>query len=493
MQLQTANLPVWPVSGGPEGEVLSAGHGRHAQSGIDPIIVIGGGFSGTMAAIQLRRRLPAAQDVYLLERHGAFARGVAFADTRAPHLLNVRAANMSAFADDPGHFERWLEIHALRWPGELISTPAGGIATRRLYGNYLQATLHSEIAASGGRVRLLSEEVLELEPLETGWRLHCRGAKSLMARGVVLATGILPASKASDGVEFHNPWAPEALAGLRPDAPVLIVGTGLTMVDLALAMQAQGFTGPIIALSRRGLVPQAHQPVREPWPLPELPQAARASVLALLRSLRGQVRAAAARNIGWHAVFDGLRPLVSELWRGLPKAEQARFLRHARPYWDRHRHRMAPPAAGHFADLCARGGLSVWRGRVRAVWRSAGLARVAVERCGGGKLDMLEVQRVIYATGLDGIGDAQGLVPALLASGQARLDTHGLGLEVTNGFALVGAAGAPMANLWALGPLVRGMFWESVAVPDIRLQADRLSREIIAAMAVAPRGSLLRM
>jgi uncharacterized NAD(P)/FAD-binding protein YdhS len=461
------------------GKTAAGALGNTASAGV---VVVGAGFSGTIAAIQLRRRLPAGLDVYLVERSGEFARGVAFADSEVPHLLNVRAANMGAFADDTGHFERWLNVHAPHWPEEVLRTEAGNFATRRIFGKYLQATLHGEIAASGGNVHLLTGEVLALEQTETGCILRLDGGRTLEARGAVLATGSLPANRPCDGVEFHDPWTPEAVAGLRPEAPVLIVGTGLTMIDLVHALDAQGFYGPILALSRRGLLPLPHEHIAQGWPVPELGEAVKGSALALFQAIRAQIRAAAARNIGWRAVIDSLRPITAALWRGLPLEERVRFLRHIRPFWDVHRHRMAPPAAELINRLRAEGRLRVMRGRVREVLRDAGGATVVYDECPSGERKGLKVQRVIYATGFQGARASGGLVAALLDSGQARLDAQGLGVEVTPALNLVDAAGKAALNLWALGPIVRGTFWECLAVPDIRMQADHLAREIAATL-----------
>jgi uncharacterized NAD(P)/FAD-binding protein YdhS len=272
------------------------------------------------------------------------------------------------------------------------------------------------------------------------------------------------------------------VAGLRPEAPVLIVGTGLTMIDLVHALAAQGFRGQILALSRRGLLPLAHEHIAQPWPTPAFGAHARRSALALLQAVRTQIRAAGCQNIGWRAVIDSLRPITASLWRGLPAQERARFLRHIRPYWDVHRHRMAPPAAALINQLRAEGRLRIMRGRVHEVRCGAGQAVVTYDACPSGTRASLAVQRVIYATGLQGACASGGLVAALLASGQARLDGQGLGLDVTPALNLVDAAGEVAPNLWALGPIVRGTFWECLAVPDIRLQADQLAREIAEAL-----------
>ncbi|HTJ91041.1 MAG TPA: FAD/NAD(P)-binding protein [Acidocella sp.] len=343
---------------------------RHKTQDADAkhvIAIIGAGFSGTMAAIHLRRELPPNYVVYLFERTGRFARGLAYAASGTPHLLNVRSINMSAFPEDPEHFDRWMEQEAGRFPNEIKRTEAGTFATRRLYGRYLRRLLYEELKASGGRVRLAADDVIALEHAPAGWRLTCASGRDITVSGLVLAAGNLPSSRPCDGVVFHDPWTPSAMSDLRLNEPVLIVGTGLTMIDLALGMHRQGFCGPIIAVSRRGLVPQSHDQVERTWPTPGFTAAQRTSLAALLHRLRTEVREAKRHGIGWRAVVDSLRPITAELWRGLPYDQKRRFLRHLRPYWDIHRHRMAPPVAAQFEALIESGALRTKRGRVHGI------------------------------------------------------------------------------------------------------------------------------
>lgn len=462
--------------------------GRRHQSASKVVAIIGAGFSGTMAAIHLRHALPPDHAVVLFDRTGRFARGPAYAASDAPHLLNVRSVNMSALPDDPGHFERWLGSLAAPAPGETQVTEAGTFASRRLYGRYLRALLYEEMTLSGGRVRLCSDDVLGLAPAEGGWRVACASGREVVAAAVVIANGNLPSSRPCDGIVFHDPWAAGATSGLRPGEPVLIVGTGLTMVDLALAMHGHGFQGPIIALSRRGLVPQLHAAPGPAWPCPPFTEAESRSLSALLRGLRRRVRDAAGRGVGWRAVIDGMRPVTAGLWQGLPQAERNRFLRHLRPYWDTHRHRMAPVVGQAFDGLLARGVLRLKRGRVMAVDPHQGpagsAASVTIQDRGQCCTDVIVAQRVIHATGA-GAGTSDGLVAGLVAAGLARPDPHGMGLEVTAALQVVGRDGALSPGLWALGPIVRGVFWECTAVPDIRVQAqtvaDAVARQLTAA------------
>ncbi len=442
------------------------------------VAIVGAGFSGTMAAINLRHALPPEFVIHLFERTGRFARGPAYAGTDAAHLLNVRAANMSALPDDPGHFERWLDRQEPSVLREVRAGPAGRFATRRLYGRYLRALLYEEMLASGGRVLLCADDVVDVAPCGAGWRLTCASGRVVGAAAVVIAAGNLPSARVDNQVVFRDPWRAEAITGLRPDEPVLIVGTGLSMVDLALAMTAQGFNGPILALSRRGLVPQRHVPPGPAWTWAPFTPADCGSLTSLLRRVRQAVAEAATQGIGWRAVVDGLRPVTAAIWHQLPDAERRRFLRHVRPFWDTHRHRMAPDVATAFDRLIADGTLTLRRGRVVRTEVAGDRARVTIQEFGATCRWTLEVQRVIHATGSGGGADESRLLACLRGAGLASSDPQGLGLQVDDRLRLVGRAGVPATTLWALGPIVRGVHWECTAVPDIRVQASAIGRDI---------------
>ena len=86
------------------------------------IAVIGAGFSGVMTAIHLLWRCQPGERVYLVERGDRVGPGLAYGTSHPRHLVNVRAENMSAFADEPDHFVRWLE----RLPRAARPTRASG-------------------------------------------------------------------------------------------------------------------------------------------------------------------------------------------------------------------------------------------------------------------------------------------------------------------------------------------------------------------------------
>lgn len=431
------------------------------------VAVVGGGFSGTLLAVNLvRHDGPSAT---LIERNHRAGRGLAYSTASSAHLLNVRAANMSALPDDPGHFQRWAEAHC--------GATRTSFVPRAAYGRYLHGLLEEAQQQAPHRLHSRAGDVTGLRTEGEGFRLQLEGGEALFARRVVLATGNLPASAPANlaaaglGEAYVNdPWAKPLKPAAGPEAPVLLIGTGLTAIDAALLLREGGHRGPLIALSRRGLVPRVHG---EPEPVPPLSEAPPPETRAVLRHLR---RAAAA--IGWRAAVDQLRPHTQDLWRRMPLAERQRFLRHARTWWDVHRHRMAPEVATEVDALQQSGVLTVMAGRIAGARPSGRGASVSIRPRGGEPFE-LEVGAIVNCTGPGDIsGSDQPLIRDLLAAGLARPDALGMGLEADHLGRLISAEGTPADNLFALGPLTRGSFWEITAVPDIRRQVWNVARRL---------------
>jgi uncharacterized NAD(P)/FAD-binding protein YdhS len=443
-----------------------------------PIAVIGAGFSGTMAALQLLAHLPPERSVLLCEQAETFGRGLAYATGNPDHLLNLRASNMSAFPDRPGDFEAWLARADLD-PQEATGvrvTPAGTFAARGLYGRYLAELLTGAVTGSDGarRLRLVNDRVVDLEPAGPGFVLRLQGGRTRRVAGAVLAMGNLPGLGSVRSRHRIDPWAVARFGPLDPDRPILIVGTGLTMVDAVAALRRNGFPGPIVALSRHGFLPNPHAATAS-WPQPDLAPAVRGSLRMLVARIRREIAVAEAAGVGWRGVIDALRPVVDSIWRGLPLAERARFLRHVRPFWDVHRHRTAPPAAETIAEEIARGTLAVTAGRCLTVVDEAAGATVKIRPRGATRTRTIEVQGLVDATGFGRVAETDDpLVRNLIARGLAQGGPFGLGLDATADHRVVGPRGR--GRIWALGPLLRGVLWECTAVPDIRNEAASLAR-----------------
>ncbi|MEQ7874835.1 FAD/NAD(P)-binding protein [Sphingomonas sp. ASV193] len=411
------------------------------------VIVIGGGFSGTMVAARLAAR---GVESVIVEA-GRAGRGVAYGTDDPAHLLNVRAGRMSAWPEAPGDFAAFSHEEP------------DGFARRIDYGDYLAAILGEAIAS--GRVGLVEGVAVGAEPGED-WAVTLADGRALRGRMLLLASGNgAPAPLGIDGA-IEDPWNADGRAGIAEaadsDAAVLVVGSGLTMVDVVLSLRRMGHRGPIAAVSRRGLLPRAHGA-----PFPPVPIAAGEVPRGLLATMRW-VRARAAASGNWRAVVEGLRPHTQAIWQSWSEAEQRRFLRHARPWWDVHRHRLAPAVAAEVKAATGERQFEVMAGRLVAI--AGGVAKIA-------RRDGRNVERradvVINATGPRVADDP--LSRALLAAGIARRDPLGLGLAVEADDRLAGRDDA-----WAVGPPTRGRWWEIGAVPDIRVQAARVADGIAA-------------
>ncbi|MCE4223269.1 pyridine nucleotide-disulfide oxidoreductase [Methylobacterium sp. C25] len=450
-----------------------------------PIAVIGAGFSGTMAAIQLLDSLPSDRPVLLCERSASFGRGLAYGTDDFGHFLNLRASNMSAFPDCPRHFEQWLAHNAADLPPDeapgIRVTPVGTFASRALYGRYLSEILTEAVTGSNlPRLRLVNDGISDLMPGPGGFAVRTEGGLSLPVAGAVLAMGNLAGAGEPYSRHRADLWSPETIGRLQPELPVLIVGTGLSMIDAVISLRRSGFSGPIVALSRRGLLPNAHAPT-EALPVPNLTAADLRSLTTLTRRIRAM---AVAADGDWRSVIDALRPIVDFIWRSLPAPERGRFLRHLRPFWDVHRHRSAPPAASTIEDDIAAGSLIVRAGRILSIEDEPSRAVVTLRPRGAIEPERLTVQCILDATGIGRVSETSDpLLRRLIGRGLVRPGPFGLGLDVDSDFR---ARGLPLGGpLWTIGPLMRGALWECIAVPDIRNQAADLAAGIAAELARA--------
>jgi uncharacterized NAD(P)/FAD-binding protein YdhS len=453
-------------------------------------VVIGAGFSGTLLSLFLQDLAPAGTRIRLIEGASCFAVGPAYATANPNHLLNAPAGRMSAFPDLPMDFVHWLQ----RQPRSHLTGPVpreDSFVSRTLYGLYLQHLLERGLRSRCSRsLELVDDRVTSIEELPDRVTLLMASGAVVSADLAVLAVG-LPGSAAchpeiavleAAGLWRRDPWAPAAYAALDPAAPVLLVGCGLTMVDTVISLLDLGHSGPIHAISRRGLLPRRHAvPPTAPIVLPPLPE----GLLPLFRCIRGEAARAVAAGLDWRAVIDALRPITPDLWRALREGEQRQFLRHVRAWWDAHRHRMPPRVADRIEAAQAAGQLQLRAGRIVGMAVDDGQASVTFRTRPTGDLQTLTAARVIDCTGpgRDISGNSTPLLRKLFGAGLARPDPLRLGLDVTEDGALVNSAGVASQRLFAVGPLTRGSAWEITAVPELRRQcrdmAHALSRRLM--------------
>lgn len=439
-------------------------------------VIIGGGFSGTLLAINLAR-FGGPRTVVVERRAEQMARGVAYSTPHPSQLLNVRAGGMSAFPDRPDHFAQWVAGRG--------GTGAAAFVPRALYGAYLREMLVESGLTAGDRLVMREGEATDVIETADGVAVVLDDGTRIAADAAVLAVGNLPphdppgidGDALSDDAYIRDPWRHDPTAGLNGGDRVLLLGTGLTAIDVALALDASGFGGEIVALSRRGLTPRRHRdgqpPVEGLWEPPSDP----------LSKITADVRAKAtpgANGGDWRGAIDALRPVTQRLWAGASDDERARFLRHLRPFWDVHRHRLAPVVADRIEALVAGGRLSFRAGKTIAVTPEGDGLRLDWRPRHRDDPESTHVRRIVNCTGPQGdlTRSTESLLRTLATRGTIRPDRLRLGVDVDVRSRVIGVGGDANPRLYCVGPMTRGASWEIVAVPDLRRQSWDVARRL---------------
>lgn len=441
------------------------------------LIIIGAGFSGTACACQFLERCGSGWRVELINASGPVARGLAYG-TRSPlHLLNVPAGRLGLDPADEGDFVRYLNEtgHDGR---------ASAFVPRMRYGEYLERRLHQAAAARRARFDIRTGQVEAIErTADSRFRLRMADGRELDADAIILAMGHLcpvaplPGLDALGGKYINDPWAASALDGIDADERVLILGSGLTMLDVVVDLARRGHRAPLTALSRRGLLPRSHRAQDAPPATVALDRDAllrAGSARSLFRQVRRAVHGAERACVDWRDVIGSLRGITPALWQSLDDAEKRRFMRHVRPHWEVLRHRTAPEPFNTMNALLQSGQLTVHAGRLagvtphggvlRACWNARGRPDESVE---------IYVDRVINCTGPGHRVDAARapLLQHLIDAGLLTQDALKLGLVVDDQRRAVDAQGQGVAGLYYVGPLLRAQFWEATAIPELRWHA----------------------
>jgi uncharacterized NAD(P)/FAD-binding protein YdhS len=458
------------------------------------VVVVGGGFSGSMAAAQLLRSAAQAGlplEVALVERKGAIGEGVAYGTREPAHLLNVTAGRMSAWPDRPDDFVQW----ASRRSGDGVSPK--DFLPRQWYGEYVRETLLATARQSGQAAKLavLFDEVRRAARHPAGgWMVHLARGASIRAEAVVLALGHRPPDdpirRQWSGPRTRlitDPWRPFAMNVVEPDEPVVILGSGLTAVDAVLSLTRQPRQAPITLVSRRGLLPQPHADT----PLPPVdmqplvrdlvatPGGLRASTL--LRKVKRLAGKVAGTGGDWRSVVDSLRPHTETLWQALSVAERQRFLSQVRPFWEVHRHRMAPAIAARFRTLLDSGAVRLVAGRVESARAEGDRVRLVLRERLKDRSIPMEAAWVVNCTGPmpSNSVESNPAVGSLIVQGLLLPDELSLGVETTSEGNAVTANGEKVSDLFVVGTLRKPASWESTAVPELRNQAAAVAGRVL--------------
>ncbi len=452
------------------------------------VLIIGGGLSGTMLAVQLLR-LPGQRHILVIEPRAELGRGEAYSAVELGHTLNGNAARMSVDPDNADDLTQWLTdyIGAGGWPeSDQQHVPISELfPPRGIFGVYAQQRLAEAKALSASTVEHVRGEVVDLQVDETTTLLTLDNGQQLRGTYAVLATGMFPAARTpqteSSGLNAAavDPWDVQAMTHIDPQSTVLIIGSGLTMVDAVVSLEQAGHRGPIEIFSRHGLLPH----VRRQPPSWEDFLAADHSLRSprqLLREVRRQCRIAQAQGIDWQAPLDTVRAHIGRLWSQAGEREKRQFVRHVRPWWESHHHRSPPLSAQLVARLQADGRLRIQAASFKGLVASDGGVTVRLRRRGEQAVTQVSGAALINSSGIeyDWRRVARPLPQQLLKRGLIRPGPLALGIAADVSGAVVDAGGNVSPRLFAMGPPLRGMWWESTAVTDVALQAKALALKL---------------
>ncbi|VVO39393.1 FAD/NAD(P)-binding protein [Pseudomonas fluorescens] len=457
------------------------------------ILIVGGGLSGALLAAQLLR-LPGKRRLLVIEPRAELGRGEAYSAVELGHTLNGNAARMSVDPDNADDLTQWLSefIAAGGWPeSDQQHVPISELfPPRGIFGLYVQQRLAEAQAGGaqqGSSVEHVRGEAVDLQMDQSGVLLTLDDGRQLRGAYAVLATGLFPAARTpqteSSGLNTAalDPWDVTAMARLDPQARVLIIGSGLTMVDAVVSLEQAGHRGPIEVFSRHGLLPHVR---RQPptWVdfLAEDPSIR--SPRQLMRELRRHCQAAMAAGIDWQAPLDTVRAHIGRLWSQATDMQRRQFVRHVRPWWESHHHRSPPLSAELVERLHNEGRLRIQAASFKGLEPSAdGQVSIRLRRRGETHTCLVSGAALINSSGIeyDWRRVARPLPQQLLARGLIQPGPLALGIATDAGGALINARGQVAERLFAMGPPLRGMWWESTAVTDVASQAKALAQRLV--------------
>ena len=452
------------------------------------VLIIGGGLSGTMLAVQLLR-LPGQRRILVIEPRAELGRGEAYSAVELGHTLNGNAARMSVDPDNADDLTQWLTdyIGAGGWPeSDQQHVPISELfPPRGIFGLYAQQRLAEARAQSASSVEHVRGEVVDLQVEDASTLLTLDNGQQLRGGFAVLATGMFPAARTpqteSTGLNAAavDPWDVKAMTGIDPQAPVLIIGSGLTMVDAVVSLEQAGHRGPVEVFSRHGLLPHVRR--QPPSWVDFLGEDHRLrSPRQLLREVRRQCAIAQTQGIDWQAPLDTVRAHIGRLWSQASEREKRQFVRHVRPWWESHHHRSPPLSAQLVTRLHDEGRLRIRAASFKGLEPSAEGVTIRLRHRGEQAITLVSGAALINSSGIeyDWRRVARPLPQQLLKRGLVRPGPLALGIAADASGAVLDAEGTISRRLFAMGPPLRGMWWESTAVTDVALQAKALAARL---------------
>jgi len=437
------------------------------------ITIIGGGFAGVSLAMELARLNDSSLDIVIIEKSRHIALGLAYSTQDPNHLLNVPAFAMSAFEDMPNDFINWLGN------SENI---AHDFFPRFIYGRYLQSRFNNIREHAKSNINILHAEAIGINIKKNQAQITCANGDTIQTEKIVLALGNLPPKKiiphADTSLIITNPWKQEMWIDLPRDKQLLILGTGQTMVDQVVSLFSNPeFKGKIIALSPHGLLPHPHCLQNKiPYPLPKEPLPG--TLKGLLKFIRSEIQNF---NGPWHLVIDSLSQIVPDIWQHFTLKEKSIFIRHVKPFWNIHRHRIAPVIDVILKQAIYSNRLNIIAGRFKQIDFDKEDITVTYQQRHSKQINGLIVSHLMNCTepNRNYLEADMPLIHSLVRQGKLTSHSLNLGVKVNSEGALLDNQGMASTILFTLGPACIGQYWESIAVPAIRKQSKKLAKHLL--------------
>jgi uncharacterized NAD(P)/FAD-binding protein YdhS len=503
-----------------------AGSRVGTPTGTRSVVVVGGGASATAFLWSLVKHVSAqaalrAPDVLVFEPMSPCGPGVAYREDTEVALLNRPVSSMSVDYHDRGHFRRWL---AHREPAVARGERTGSVfVSRPCFGRYLSEAFDracAEIEDLGGSVEVVWRRADTVVPGPGGLLVHS-GGSTYRARDVVLCLGSVPARDAYGlrGVPgyIHQPYPLRRLDQVvEGGSRVLVLGSGLTAIDVALTLGRRSDDVEVTLASRSGLLPDVRSELSAGDGAPGLVEEVRSTLAGrdrldvsdLARLLQDEL----VRN-GWTlrqalrpylARFGGvdllrhrlaapepaaavqrcvvaLTPWYSRLWRALDQANRHKFSHRYGRLFTCLRSPMPPATARRLVALHEAGALSFRTGIVDVHARPSRMRAVF----GDGDTDHFDTEHfdvVVNATG-QGIDVSHArpgsLVESLVQHGLAGPHPLG-GLDVspdTN--EVLDSSANPVPGLHVVGDLSSGVHFHTSSMEYAATQAGKVAGHLV--------------
>jgi len=446
------------------------------------VIIIGGGLSGALAAMQLAQ-FSGGPEVLMIEKNPELlGRGVAYQYDFTHQPLNVIAGGMSLFPDKPMDFVEWLKFNHFKYNHLIEKVSPQEFIPRKIFGDYVLENLERVQQETAGRLQIRIDEAISILDFGTRKTVVLASGHALHADHVILALGNFPPADLflqdspvqNDPRYYANPWSDKVYSHIVGDEDILLVGSGLTAVDIVLGLILRKFKGKVTMLSRRGRFPLPHDLSHPAFQIlePEIKHPRK-----MLLWIRDLIRKNP--DVPWPSVMDGLRPFTKKIWRKWTTDEKKYFLRRIRPYWEIARHRIPEKSTSLLNEMMNAGQLELKKGYiVEATATDSGIE--IIYRSEGNNIRQF-FHKVINCTGPESNYRKVRfpIISDLIGRGKVKTDELGLGIKCTSEGRIINEHDKIEAGIWCIGPMRKAALWETTALRELREQASELASLIV--------------